>query len=73
METNRYANQNRVAGFQDVELEKMMAFVAINIAMGIVNTSDVKTFGLQTQFFHILGSLQWWAETDSCKFFTTSI
>ena len=58
METNRYANQNRVAGFQDVELEKMIAFVAINIAMGIVNTSDVKTFGLQTQFFHILGSLQ---------------
>ena len=44
LETNRYANQNRVAGFQDVGLEEMMAFVAMNIAMGIVNTSDVKDF-----------------------------
>lgn len=40
LETNRYANQNGVAGFQDVALEEMMAFVAMNIAMGIVNTSD---------------------------------
>ena len=44
LETNRYANQNGVAGFQDVGLEEMMAFVAMNIARGIVNTSDVKDF-----------------------------
>ena len=44
LETNRYANQNGVAGFQAVELEEMMAFIAMNIAMGIVNTSDVKDF-----------------------------
>ena len=40
LETNRYANQNRLAGFQVVGLEEMMAFVA----MAIVNTSDVKDF-----------------------------
>ena len=44
LETNRYATQNGVVGFQDVGLEEMMAFVAMNIAMGIVNTSDVKDF-----------------------------
>ena len=44
LETNRYANQNRVAGFQDVGLEEIMTFVAMNIPMGIVNTSDVKDF-----------------------------
>lgn len=58
LEANRYANQYGVAGFQDVVPEEMTAFVAMNIAMGILNTSDVKTFGLQTQFFHILSSLQ---------------
>ena len=58
LEANRYANQYGVAGFQDVVPEEMMAFVAMNIAMSILNTSDVKTFGLQTQFFHILSSLQ---------------
>lgn len=58
LKANRYANQYGVAGFQDVVPEEMMAFVAMNIAMGILNTSDVKTFGLQTQFFHILSSLQ---------------
>ena len=44
IETNRYANQNSVAGFQEVGLEEMLAFVAMNIAMGMVNTSDVKDF-----------------------------
>ena len=37
LETNRYANQNGVAGFQDVGLEEIMAFV-MDIATGIVNT-----------------------------------
>ena len=31
LETNRYANQNGVAGFQDVGLEEMMAFVAMKL------------------------------------------
>ena len=44
LETNRYTNQNVVAGFQDVKKEEMMAFVAKNIVMGIQNTSDVKYF-----------------------------
>ena len=44
LESNRYANQNGVVGFQDVALEEMMAFIAMNIAMGIVNISDVKDF-----------------------------
>ena len=44
LETNRCANQNGAAGFQDVVPEEMISFVVINIAMGIVNTSDVKDF-----------------------------
>ena len=43
-ETNRYALQNHVAGFQNVVVEEMMAFISLNIAMGIVNTSDIKDF-----------------------------
>lgn len=59
LKTNKYANQNGVAGFEDVALVKMISFVAMNIVMAIVNISDVsQTFGLKTKFFHILGSLQ---------------
>ena len=33
-----------MAGFQNVVLEEMMAFISLNIALGIVNTSDIKDF-----------------------------
>jgi len=44
LKTNRYANQNGVAGFEDVALVEIISFVAMNIVMAIANISDVKDF-----------------------------
>ena len=43
-ETNRYAQQNDAPGFQNIAVEEMKAFIGLNIAMGIINCSDVRDF-----------------------------
>ena len=43
-ETNRYAAQISARDYKNVSIEEIMAFIALNIAMGIINMSDMKDY-----------------------------